>query len=103
MRRRAFLRHAAEPLPHDVRWLLQLLLHAKRHSVLQLHVCQLPLQVRVHRRWLLHHLHQRRQAMLQHAAMLLRLLLEVLRKRLLLLCVLQRHTDLLRHLLSRRL
>jgi hypothetical protein len=71
MRRRAFLRHAAEPLPHDVRWLLQLLLHAKRHSVLQLHFCQLPLQMRVHLRWLLHQLHQWRQAMLRHAASLL--------------------------------
>jgi hypothetical protein len=103
LRRRAVVRDAAESLPHVVRRLLQLLLHAKRHSVLQLHVCQLPLQVRIHRRRLLHYLHQRRQAMLQHAAMLLRLLLEVLRKRLLLLCVLQRHADLLRHLLSRRL
>jgi hypothetical protein len=94
------VRDAAESLPHVVRRLLQLLLHAKRHSVLQLHVCQLPLQVRVHRRRLLHHLHQRRQAMLQYAAMLLRLLLEVLREWLLLLRVLQRHTGLLRHLLS---
>ncbi len=86
LRRRAVVRDAAKSLPHVVRRLLQLLLHAKRHSVLQLHVCQLPLQVRIHRRRLLHYLHQRRQAMLQHAAMLLRLLLEVLRKRLLLLC-----------------
>jgi hypothetical protein len=83
-----------------VRRLLQLLLHAKRHSVLQLHVCQLPLQVRVHRRRLLHHLQQRRQAVLQLPTGLLRLLLEVLRQRLLLLCVLQRHPGLLRHLLS---
>ena len=48
-------------------------------------------------------LHQRRQAVLQYVASLLRLLRQVLRQRLLLLCVLQRHAGLLRHLLRPRI
>ena len=102
VRRRTVVRHVAESLPHVERRLLQLLLHAQRHSVLPMHVRQLPLQVRVHHRRLLHHLHQRRQAALRPVAGLLRMLRKVLRKRLLLLRVLRQHAGLLRHLLSRK-
>jgi hypothetical protein len=99
VRRRNVVRHAAESLQDAVRRAVQLLLHVQRHGMLQMLICQLPLQMRNDERRLLHHLHQRRQAMLRNAASLLRLLHEVLRKRLLLLRVLQQHASLLRHLL----
>jgi hypothetical protein len=57
---------------------VQLLLHVQRHGMLQVLIHQLPLQMRNDERRLLHHLHQRRQAMLRNAASLLRLLHEVL-------------------------
>ncbi len=83
-----------------MRRLLQLLLHEQWRSVLPMHIRQLPLQVRVHRRRLHNQLHQRRQATLRPIAGLLRMLQQVLRKRLLLLRVLRQHPGVLRKLLS---
>ena len=56
-----------------------------------------PVQVRIHERRLLHQLHQRRQGLLCDDSSLLQLPVAMLRKRLLLLYLLQQHAGLLRH------
>src|SRR4051794_20412439 len=56
------------------------------------------MQVRIHERWLLHQLHERRQGMLRHDSGVLQLSEAMLRERLRLLHLLQQHTGLLRHL-----
>jgi hypothetical protein len=58
------------------------------------------LQVRVHQGRLLHFLHFRRQGLLRDSAIVLRMPVDLLQERLLLLHLVQQHADLLRHLLS---
>jgi hypothetical protein len=97
LRRHGRLLNPAEPLSSLVRRHLLVPLHLERHSGLQLQPVLRPLQVRKHERRLLHHLHQRRQQVLRHAAGLLRLPGNVLQERLLLLRLLRQHLLLLRH------
>jgi hypothetical protein len=76
---------------------MQLLLHVQRHLLLPMQPDDGYLQVRIHKRRLLHQLHERRQGLLRDDPGLLQLLVAMLRERLLLLYLLQRHAGLLRH------
>jgi hypothetical protein len=81
-----------------VRQHVLVLLHLEWHPGLQLCALLRALQVRKHEEWLLHHLHQRRRAVLRDAAGLLRLPGMLLQVRLLLLRLLRQYALLLRKL-----
>ena len=72
----------------------------QRHLLLPVQPHLRHLQVRIHQGRLLHQLHLGRQGLLRDAPIVLRLPVDLLRERLLLLHLLQQHAGLLRHLLS---